>query len=173
MKYVSCSVVFVFFIFFSTSISAEEQSCTDTVSNIPSSIIQAIGTVTRKVPFFWIFHNTMTCSDCHQCAEDFLIAAKQGDIETVKKCIDMDVRVNIQDKHGNTALHLAAEYGHKEIVQLLLNTRLDTSYFADFRGKRAGFSRNKRCETPFHSAACQDDTTILELLLTDNDFANQ
>lgn len=159
-------------ILFSVSISAEEQSWIDALKSIPSTIIQTVGTLTRKIPLFWILHNTMTCSDCRQNVENFLIAAQKGDIETIKQCLANDVRINIQDEHGNTALHLATLHGHKEIVQLLLKTRLDNSYFAILCGKRAHILKNKNGETPVHCAACQDDTTLLELLLKQNNFAN-
>jgi hypothetical protein len=47
-------------------------------------------------------------------------AAYTGDLAAVQACLEQGVDVNARDQWGRTALYLAAEKGHKEIVELLL-----------------------------------------------------
>ena len=47
-------------------------------------------------------------------------AAIAGSMEEVKKLISCSARPDIQTRRGRTALHYAAENGHREIVGLLL-----------------------------------------------------
>ena len=54
--------------------------------------------------------------------ERLLLAAADGDIETLDKMLRLGTYVNCMDHHGNTPLALAAQAGHKACVQLLLNT---------------------------------------------------
>ncbi|MDP6735717.1 MAG: ankyrin repeat domain-containing protein, partial [Nitrospinaceae bacterium] len=89
------------------------------------------------------------------------IAAK-GDIEAVKQHLAAGTDVNAKDWFENTPLHLAAEYGHKEIAELLIakgadvnakddhgQTPLDTAIqykkpeTADFLRKHGGKTKKK------------------------------
>ena len=54
--------------------------------------------------------------------ERLLIAAAEGDVETMDKMLRSGAYVNIMDRQGNTPLALVARAGHKECVQLLLKT---------------------------------------------------
>jgi ankyrin repeat protein len=64
-------------------------------------------------------------------------AAKDGDIEEVKRHLDADANVNAKDiagkaskfsgQKGYTALHHASQGGHKEIVQLLIGKGADAN----------------------------------------------
>eukprot|EP01102_Stenamoeba_stenopodia_P003224 TRINITY_DN1315_c0_g1_i2.p1 TRINITY_DN1315_c0_g1~~TRINITY_DN1315_c0_g1_i2.p1 ORF type:complete len:148 (+),score=44.55 TRINITY_DN1315_c0_g1_i2:2-445(+) len=47
-------------------------------------------------------------------------AAKTGDLEAVKKHLETGADINFKDRQGNTALHMAALFGHREIVHFLL-----------------------------------------------------
>ena len=52
--------------------------------------------------------------------------------------------VNAKDIHGNTALHSAAEQGHKEVVKLLLSKGADKKV-TDKEGKTAlAFAQAKK-----------------------------
>jgi ankyrin repeat protein len=54
-------------------------------------------------------------------SEDLIEAAKQGDLERVKRILETDDRLaNLRDESGATPLHYAARNGHRQIVQLLL-----------------------------------------------------
>ncbi len=52
-------------------------------------------------------------------------AARQGDIEQIKKLIEATVDINARDDHGRTALHYAAMIGHKDVVTLLVGIGAD------------------------------------------------
>ena len=57
--------------------------------------------------------------------QSLLTAARQGDKETIKKCITSGADLNVRDARGNTPLHLACIYGHIEIAKLLLAAKAD------------------------------------------------
>ena len=52
--------------------------------------------------------------------EDFLEAAKSGDLLTIKRLITELPDINVKSNEGSTALLLASENGHKDVVQILL-----------------------------------------------------
>jgi ankyrin repeat protein len=49
------------------------------------------------------------------------VAAKNNKLDAVRMLVKAGVDLNCQDEDGYTALHYAAELGHKDIVSLLLN----------------------------------------------------
>ena len=48
------------------------------------------------------------------------MASQMGYLDVVELLLARDADVNIQNEDGETALHLAAFYGHSEVVQVLL-----------------------------------------------------
>jgi ankyrin repeat protein len=52
-------------------------------------------------------------------------AAKEGNLEEVKKQLEAGAPINYRDRQGNTALHISALFGHREIVHLLLQNGAD------------------------------------------------
>jgi len=56
-----------------------------------------------------------------QNEQDLVLAARQGDISTVKRMIDTGVSVNAVDEFGMTPLMLLAAQGLDKGVQLLLD----------------------------------------------------
>jgi Ankyrin repeats (3 copies) len=58
-------------------------------------------------------------------------AARVGDIERVKMLLGLKVSTKIKDKYGWTALHYAAEGGHKDVVALLLDKGDDDPIWMD------------------------------------------
>ena len=56
-------------------------------------------------------------------------AATEGNIEVVKQHLANGADVNASNMHGETPLHRAAWYGHKEVIQLLINN----GAYANFR----------------------------------------
>jgi ankyrin repeat protein len=67
--------------------------------------------------------------------------ARHGQYETIKTLLEHGAKVNHKDKHGRTALHDAAMYSGKEIINLLI------SYGADVN------ARDEHHSTPLHQAA--------------------
>ena len=50
---------------------------------------------------------------------DLLDAARSGDIQSVRELLDRGADPNIRNNDGWTALDIASEYGHTDIVELL------------------------------------------------------
>jgi ankyrin repeat protein len=59
--------------------------------------------------------------------EEFLKAARKGDIETVKSLLAKGVDVNTKSNYGATALSFACDRGHTELVKLLLEKGADVN----------------------------------------------
>jgi len=82
------------------------------------------------------------------------IAASMGKIETIKTLLDADADINsTHNEYGNTALHIAAWFGHHDCVRLLIS-----------RGARLDIV-NKYGSTPVHSAAWKNEIECLKILL--------
>ena len=47
-------------------------------------------------------------------------AVKRGDVQTVRDVLDLGADVNARDRHGQTALMLAAHAGHLALVEVLV-----------------------------------------------------
>jgi 7,8-dihydropterin-6-yl-methyl-4-(beta-D-ribofuranosyl)aminobenzene 5'-phosphate synthase len=61
-------------------------------------------------------------------AQDILKAAQQGDIDTVKKLLNKNPDLlKTKDENGITPMHVAANGGHKEIIELLLSKGADAN----------------------------------------------
>ncbi len=81
-------------------------------------------------------------------------AAKEGKFDAVKKMLKEDPDlVNAVDSDGLTPLHLAAEHGHRQIVELLLQEGADIN-------AKSGFKR-----TPLHFAASSGHDEIVRLFI--------
>jgi ankyrin repeat protein/Tol biopolymer transport system component len=86
--------------------------------------------------------------------QDIHQAVKEGKLEAVKKMLEEDRDlVNAVDSDAKTPLHLAAEYGHIHIVELLLVKGADIN-------AKSGFKR-----TPLHFAASSGHDEIVKLLI--------
>jgi ankyrin repeat protein len=59
--------------------------------------------------------------------EDFLKAARKGDIETVRSLLAKGVDVNTKSNYGATALSFACDRGYTELVKLLLEKGADVN----------------------------------------------
>ena len=88
-------------------------------------------------------------------ARPFREAAKKGDIEAVRQNIFAEVNVNaIGGFFRRTALHFAAEEGHKEIVELLITHNADLN------------KKTSNGWAALHFAAEEGHKEIVELLIS-------
>ena len=85
-------------------------------------------------------------------------AAEDGDIKRVKQHLVEGVDVNAIYKDGWTPLHMAAEGGHREIVDLLIAKGADINATAGAGGDGEGW-------TPLHEAAEGGHKKVVELLI--------
>ncbi|KAG8451036.1 hypothetical protein GDO86_003351 [Hymenochirus boettgeri] len=84
------------------------------------------------------------------------LAAWKGDVNIVQLLIHhgpSHAKVNEQNNDHETALHCAAQYGHTEVVRVLLEELTDPTM------------RNKRLETPLDLAALYGRLEVVKLLL--------
>ena len=85
-------------------------------------------------------------------------AAAEGNIKLVKQHLVEGVDVNAKYKDGWTPLHMAAEGGHREIVDLLIAKGADINATAGAGGDGEGW-------TPLHEAAEGGHKKVVELLI--------
>ncbi|XP_057613544.1 ankyrin repeat and sterile alpha motif domain-containing protein 1B isoform X3 [Chionomys nivalis] len=85
------------------------------------------------------------------------LAAWRGDVEIVKLLIHhgpSHSRVNEQNNENETALHCAAQYGHSEVVAVLLEELTDPTI------------RNSKLETPLDLAALYGRLRVVKMIIT-------
>ncbi|XP_014470122.1 PREDICTED: GA-binding protein subunit beta-1 [Dinoponera quadriceps] len=87
-----------------------------------------------------------------ELGKQLLVSAKTGDIETVRELMSRGAPFST-DWLGTSALHLAAQYNHRDIAEILL---------------RAGMSRDAKTKvdrTPLHMAVYEGHCQMVQLLL--------
>ncbi|KAB0351793.1 hypothetical protein FD755_000752, partial [Muntiacus reevesi] len=85
------------------------------------------------------------------------LAAWKGDVEIVKILIHhgpSHSRVNEQNNENETALHCAAQYGHSEVVAVLLEELTDPTI------------RNSKLETPLDLAALYGRLRVVKMIIS-------
>ena len=87
--------------------------------------------------------------------ERILAAARSGDVDTLRDCINKGAEVNCKDVDylGGTPLHIAAMTGQTEVAYLLLKAGASHSVM------------DKEGRTPLHIAAMTGQTEVADLLL--------
>lgn len=86
------------------------------------------------------------------------MATKANFTEIVKLLVDAGVDINWQDSAGETALHIAARFGHKGCAEILLEGTDDQKIIVDPTEKTF-------CWTPLHIASVDGHLSIVELLI--------
>ena len=81
-------------------------------------------------------------------------AAREGNIEAIKQHLAAGTDLN-KTKRNVTPLHTAAEYGHKEIVELLITNGANVNAYGLSNGL-----------TPLHVATIRGHNQVAELLIT-------
>ncbi|WP_299998906.1 ankyrin repeat domain-containing protein [uncultured Cedecea sp.] len=89
-------------------------------------------------------------------AQDFLTAAEQGQLETLKKCLDNGVDINVTNRQGRTAIINASLNKHYECVSFLINAGADID------------KQDQTCFNPFLLSCLNNDLTLLRLVLPAN-----
>jgi ankyrin repeat protein len=59
-------------------------------------------------------------------------AIKRGDVQDVRDLLDRGTDVDARDRHGQTALMLAAHAGHREVVEALIAHRANLNTTAKY-----------------------------------------
>ncbi|KAK5134052.1 hypothetical protein LTR08_006942 [Meristemomyces frigidus] len=67
-------------------------------------------------------HTRLTRLDVEKNGASLALATKSNFHQIVKLLVDAGVDVNYQDQQGESALHVAARFGHEECARILLNT---------------------------------------------------
>ena len=88
-----------------------------------------------------------------QLKNNFLHAARDGDIRTVKRLLRDKIPVDMSDGVGYTALHYATINNRTEVVKCLLRQGSDLNL------------KNRWGNTPLHWAAIHSFATIAQLLI--------
>lgn len=86
-------------------------------------------------------------------AQEFLTAAEQGQLETLKKCLDNGVDINVTNRQGRTAIINASLNKHYDCVSLLISRGADID------------KQDQTCFNPFLLSCLNNDLTLLRLVL--------
>jgi uncharacterized protein len=82
-----------------------------------------------------------------------MIAAKYGDLTSVRRLLKAGADANARSPMGNTALHFAAGHGHLQVVEALLDAHADAN------------ASDPNGYTPLHAAVHGDDVRVVNALI--------
>jgi hypothetical protein len=108
----------------------------------------------RLIPILLVFLTPITLAQAQSPNEDFLAAARKGDVAAVKAQLDKGVDVNTKTQYGATALSYACDRGYVEVVKLLIERGADVNVKDTFYG-----------EVPLGWAVSKGHAEIVRLLL--------
>src|SRR5436190_9735469 len=103
--------------------------------------------------------------------EEIIQSAEKGDTDIFVSLMKNKTNLNIKDKDGNTLFHIAAKYGHRDLIKLLATYdisegKMDSLWQFFFGTKRPDInSQNNNGDTPLHYATENNDFQIIALLL--------
>lgn len=86
------------------------------------------------------------------------LATKSNYSVIVQMLVDAGVDINWADKTGETALHVAARFGHKECAEVILKG-------SDSQKANVEMTENSYSWTPLHVAAVDGSLSVVELLI--------
>lgn len=100
----------------------------------------------------------LTHTDVEKNGASLALATKSNFHKIVKLLVDAGVDVNYQDPQGETALHVAARYGHEECAQILLQASNAFGVSIELAEKTYGW-------TPLFIACVDGHLAIVKLLV--------
>ncbi|KAH9845390.1 glycerophosphocholine phosphodiesterase GDE1-like [Teratosphaeria destructans] len=100
----------------------------------------------------------LTHSDYEKNGASLALATKSNFHQIVKVLVDAGVHVNYQDEQGETALHLAARYGHVECARILLSVTGTFGVNVELAEKTYGW-------TPLFIACVDGHLDVVKLLV--------
>ena len=68
-------------------------------------------------------------------SKEFFEADKKGDVKKVASLLEAGIDPNLEDKDGDTALHLASKNGDLKLVKLLIENGANVSCLKNFQRK--------------------------------------
>ena len=109
-------------------------------------------TITQTLTAAAIFFTALTAAEADD-TDNFLAAARSGDVAQVQSLLAGGSDVNARDDSGNTALHYTAAFGYTEMAQILVDAGADV----DAPGRIAN--------TPLHLASQEGHSDIAAILI--------
>ena len=74
-----------------------------------------------------------------------MMAAKTGDIKVIKELISKKIDLNVKDSNGNTALTIAFQNNHMDVVKLLIDEGADCHEVESTMRASSKFQRLLEC----------------------------
>lgn len=84
----------------------------------------------------------------------FFWAARNHDLEIIKKFLANGIDINTQDENGNTALHVATKHRNLDVIKFLLVNNVNIN------------SQNNEGDTPLHVATKHWELELINFLIT-------
>lgn len=104
-------------------------------------------------------HKTAVIRDVSKSSAVLALATKSNFTKIVQLLVEAGVDINWQDQTGETALHMAARFGHPDCAKILLEGTKDQKADPEL-------TENTFSWTPLHVAAVDGHLSIVELLIT-------
>lgn len=97
----------------------------------------------------------------NELISEFLLAAQQGDVNTLKACLENGVDINCTNRQGRTAITLASLNKQYEAVSFLISAGADID------------KQDETCFNPFLLSCLNNDLTLLRIVLPANPDLNR
>jgi ankyrin repeat protein len=126
----------------------------------------------KLVILILLLQSTISLLSCD--LPDICQAARQNNLEAIKKHLENHENCAIKDQHGNNALHYAAESGHDEAIKLLTGYYDNCSYVYWLCSFLSGPTlpsideKNNNGDTPLHRAVEEGHVITAGTLLKKN-----
>ena len=104
-------------------------------------------------------HKTCMIRDVSKSSAVLALATKSNFTQIIKLLVEAGVDINWQDETGESALHVAARFGHVDCAKILIQGTKDQT--ADVE-----LTENTFSWTPLHVAAVDGHLSIVELLIS-------